>query len=205
MLVDGTVRGLLAALAAPVAPPGGGSACALASAAGASLLMMVAGLPKTRSNEDDRTPLSDALRVLTAIQQQLTDAIDEDAIAYGRVVAAFKLPKSAGAELNTRNAAVERALRGAVEVPLKIMRLSAEALKLAAMIAERCSPPAASDVASAMALLRAGLEGARSAVSSNLVALTNDDFVAATRGETVRLSASAAEAVTNAERWLPIG
>jgi methenyltetrahydrofolate cyclohydrolase len=204
MLVDGTVRGLLAALAAPQAAPGGGSACALAAAAGASLLMMVAGLSRARSKaEDDRTVLSDALRLLTGIQQNLTNAIDADAVAYKRVVAALKLPKSPGTEPNAPDA-MNRALRGASEVPLEIMRLSTEALKLAPVIAERCHRPAASDVVTAIALLRAGVEGARAAVSSNLRNLGNDDFVAMARGEIVRLSAGTAEAVANAERWLTI-
>lgn len=206
MLVDGTVRELLARLAAPQAAPAGGSACALAAAAGASLLMMVAGLSRTRSKADvDRTALSDALSGLTDIQRELTDAIDADAVAYQRVVAALKLPKSPGAELNAHEAAVNQALRGASEVPLEIMRLSSEALELAPAIAERCHRPAASDVATAIALLRAGLEGARAAVSSNLRALGNDEFVAMARGEIVRLGTSAAVAVASAERWLTIG
>src|SRR5262245_29163003 len=147
MLVDGTVRELLARLAAPQAAPGGGSACALTAAAGASLLMMVAGLSRTRPKaEDDRTVLSDALCVLTRIQQELTKAIDADAVAYEQVVAALKLQKSSGIELNARAAAVNRALRGASELPLEIMRLSVEALKLAPVIAERCHRPAASDL-----------------------------------------------------------
>jgi methenyltetrahydrofolate cyclohydrolase len=206
MLVDHTVRELLAALAAPQAAPAGGSACALAAATGASLLMMVAGLSRTRSKaDDDRTVLSDVLRVLTGIQQGLTNAIDADAVAYGRVVAALKLPKSPGTELNASDADVNRALRGASEVPLEIMRLSIEALKLAPVIAERCHRPAASDVVTAIALLRAGAEGARAAVSSNLRNLGNDDFVAMARREIVRLSTNAAEAMANAERWLAIG
>jgi methenyltetrahydrofolate cyclohydrolase len=206
MLTDGTVRGLLAALAAPRAAPAGGSACALASAAGASLLMMVAGLRKKRSGvEADRTILAPALRDLTGIQRKLIDAIDADAAAYRQVIAAFELPKTGAAQLKARDAAVKRALRAASEVPLEIIGLSVEALKLTPMIAEHCRRPAASDVVSAIALLRAGLEGARSAVSSNLASLTDDEFVAAAEEEIVRLSADAANAAAQAERWLAPG
>ena len=48
-LIDRTLRDLLSAFSAPDPTPGGGSAAALASAVGVSLLMMVAGLAKTRN------------------------------------------------------------------------------------------------------------------------------------------------------------
>ena len=54
-------RDLLTAFSSADPTPGGGSASALASAVGASLLMMVAGLPKTRAGSDeDRAALASA-------------------------------------------------------------------------------------------------------------------------------------------------
>ena len=53
MLVDRSVRDLIAAFASSDPTPGGGSASALASAVGASLLQMVASLPTTRSGSGD--------------------------------------------------------------------------------------------------------------------------------------------------------
>ena len=52
-LTELTVTDLLDSFASPAPTPGGGSASALAGALGASLLMMVAGLPRTRGG---RTP-----------------------------------------------------------------------------------------------------------------------------------------------------
>src|SRR5438034_339182 len=128
MLKDKTVRELLAAFASSDPTPGGGSASALASAIGASLLMMVAALPKTRSGSDeDRTALAAAAKALVAVQQQLLEAIDTDSTAYDAVVAAYKLPKATEAEQAARKAAIQRALRGATDVPLGVMRQSAAA------------------------------------------------------------------------------
>src|SRR6185503_9749384 len=113
-LADAPLRDLLAAFSSPDPTPGGGSASALASAVGASLLMMVAGLPKTRTGSDDeRSALAAAAAALTPIRQQLIDAIDADTLAYDHVVAAYKLPKATLAEQTARKASIQQALRKA--------------------------------------------------------------------------------------------
>jgi len=99
MLTDKSVRDLLAAFASSDPTPGGGSASAIASAIGASLLVMVSGLPKTRTGSDeDRAALSAAASALTGVQQQLTEAVDLDTAAYDHVVAAYRMPKATPAE-----------------------------------------------------------------------------------------------------------
>ena len=60
-----------------------------------------------------------------------------------------------------RKPAIERALREATDVPLGVMRLSVDALKHAQAVAAHGHRAAASDVGVAVALLRAGLRGAR--------------------------------------------
>src|SRR4051812_29736711 len=103
MLVDKTVRELLAAFSSSEPTPGGGSAAALAASVGASLLMMVAGLPKTRTNSDaERAALHGASTVLTGVRQQLTEAIDADTAAYDMVVAAYKQARTTPEEQQAR-------------------------------------------------------------------------------------------------------
>ena len=126
-LIDGSVRDLLTKFSSSDPTPGGGSAAALASAIGAALLTMVAGLPKTRSGSDeDRQALAAAIGSLTETRHQLSEAIDADRVAYDRVVAAYKLARSTDEEKSVRKAAIQRALRGAIDVPLQVMRLSAQ-------------------------------------------------------------------------------
>lgn len=189
MLTSRSLRDVIAAFAAAEPTPGGGSASALAASVGASLLLMVAGLEKTRNqSEDDRTALSSAFGALTDIQQQLTAAIDADSAAYDQVVSAYRQPKATDAEKTARKATIERALRMATDVPLGVMRLSVDALKHAQGVAAHGHRAASSDVGVALALLQAGLEGARLNVRTNLDGISDGAYVAAVTAECERLS-----------------
>src|SRR5262249_22019943 len=147
VLTDKSVRDLLAAFSSSDPTPGGGSASALASAVGASLLLMVAALAKARTgSDDDRAALTAAAPAVVAVQQQVTEAIDADSRAYDTVVAAYKLPKANPDEQAARQAAIQRAMRNATDVPLGVMRLSVLALRQARSVAEHGHRAAASDV-----------------------------------------------------------
>lgn len=192
MLTGKTVRDLLDAFASSDPTPGGGSAAALASSVGASLLTMVAALPKTRSNsDDDRAALADAHAALTTVREQLTDAIDADTAAYDRVVAAYRLPKAADEEKAARTVAIQAALRTATDVPLRVMRLSAQALDTAKTVEAHGHAAASSDVGVAIAMLRAGLQGARLNVAVNLEGIRDEDYTRAVSGEVERLAGGA--------------
>ena len=147
MLTSKPLRDVIAAFASSEPTPGGGSASALASSLGTSLLVMVASLPRTRNqSEDDRTALAFSAGALTGVQHQLTEAIDADSAAYGHVVTAYRQPKANDAEKGARQAAIERALRLATDVPLGVMRLSVDALKQAQAVAAHGHRAASSDV-----------------------------------------------------------
>jgi len=184
MLRDLSIADLLAAFSSPAPTPGGGSASALASAVGASLLLMVAALPKTRSGSDeDRAALTAASATLLALRNQLAAAVDEDAAAYDRVVAAYKLPKGAAGEQAVRKAAVQEALRAATDAPLGVMKHSARALEAAEVVAAHGYTSAASDVGVAIALLTAGAAGARLNVDVNLRSIPDEAYRSAVAAE----------------------
>ena len=82
MLVDRSVRDLIAAFGSSDPTPGGGSASALASAVGTSLLMMVAGLPKTRAGSDEnRTALQSASGALSKLRHPSVEPEARDLLA----------------------------------------------------------------------------------------------------------------------------
>jgi methenyltetrahydrofolate cyclohydrolase len=190
-LIDTPLRDLLNAFSSGDPTPGGGSASALASSVGASLLMMVAGLPKTRTNSDEeRTALHGATTALTGLRQQLSEAIDADTAAYDQVIAAYRQPKAAPQEQDARKAAIQRALVAATDVPLGVMRLSVDALEQAAIVAANGHKAAASDVGVACALLVAGANGARLNVEINLEGVTDAAYGEAVRAELERLTAA---------------
>ena len=203
MLVEKSLRDLLADLASPNPTPGGGSASALASAAGVSLLMMVASLPRTRTGAPEERPaLTTASSGLADVQRRLAEAIDADAVAYDRVVAAYKMGKATDAERAARKTAVQAALAGAIDVPLLVMRWSAAALERAPSIAAHGQRAAASDVGVAIRLLDAGFHGARLNVEANLGDLNDATFRNQAAAEVGRLAASVAASIEAAEKLL---
>jgi formiminotetrahydrofolate cyclodeaminase len=198
-LIRRPLRDALAAFASSAPAPGGGSASALSSALGASLLLMVAGLPKTRNNsDDDRAVLAGATNALIGIQQQLTEAIDNDSAAYEQVVSVYKQRASTDAERASRQQAIQRALRHATDVPLGVMRLTVDALKQAQVVAKHGLRAASSDVGVALALLQAGLEGARLNVRVNLGTIVDVPYVEAVKAEADRLAGQSSELVRDA-------
>jgi formiminotetrahydrofolate cyclodeaminase len=203
MLVDRSVRDLLAAFASADPTPGGGSASALASAVGASLLQMVASLPKTRSGaSEERAALQASAAALAELRRQLVEAVDADTAAYDQVVAAYKLPKASPDEQQSRRTAIQTALRAATDIPLTVMRLSARALEQAEAVASCGHGAAASDVGVGVALLRAGAHGAGLNVDINLGSLSDAAYVESARADRARLAAGSALSAERAESLL---
>jgi formiminotetrahydrofolate cyclodeaminase len=192
-LVDQTLQEVLSAFAAVIPTPGGGSACAAASAIGVALLMKAAAVAAVPQH------------TLAGIEAQLTDAIDDDAAAYRDVLAARKQPRDSPTERALRTAAIQGALRHAIDVPLTIMRLSVEALTEVRSLAPRIHRSTVADVAVAATLLRAGFDGARTTVDANLDGLEDANQAASVRNECRLLSERAAQDSSEAERLLRVG
>jgi formiminotetrahydrofolate cyclodeaminase len=183
---------LLDAFASNDPVPGGGSAAALTGALGVSLLIMVAGLPKTRTGApEEAADLSRASARLRPLRESLQELIDRDAAAYQGVVAAYRLPKSSNEEQAHRTQAIAEAMRAATETPLDTMRLCQQALEGAAIVAVNGLGSASSDVAVAIELLLTAAKGAAMNVDANLPALKD-------RAEQVRLERKELEAESSA-------
>jgi formiminotetrahydrofolate cyclodeaminase len=179
---------LLDELAAPTPTPGGGTASAIVGAMGVSLLMMVAGLARTRTNTDEeKASLASARQALAPLRDRLRQLADEDAAAFNAVMAASRLPKGSDEEKRSRTRAVQAALASATVVPLDTLRACAEAMTKAEGVARSGNPSAASDVGVALELVEAAAAGAAANVRVNLEGITDAAFVAATSSETTRL------------------
>lgn len=188
-----TLVDLLDAIAAADAVPGGGSASALSGAIGASLLLMVAGMPKTRTGApEEAADLSEASARLRTLRDELVELIDRDSDAYLGVMEAFKLPKATDAEKQARRAAIQAGTREATEVPLETMRACQQAMRGARVVATCGNPNAESDVGVAIELLMAGLRGARLNVDVNLATLADAAYAQRVREECAVLEQDAA-------------
>ena len=185
-------------LASSAPTPGGGTASAMAGAMGASLLMMVAGLPKSRTNADvERTTLDACRATLGELRAALTRAADDDATAFDAVMAAYRLPKATDEEKAVRKAAIARAMRGATEAPLTTLGLSVQALACGVTVAQHGNPSASSDVRVAALLLKAAAEGAAANIRINLDGMTDTDYrdaTAATMAQALREADASVEA-----------
>jgi glutamate formiminotransferase len=156
MAARGGLPEFLDALAAPTATPGGGSASAAAAAMAAALGAMVTRLAKLDSSafEDDR--------------HFFTEAVERDAEAFQKVMAAYKRPKEERAPF------VEEALHGAAEVPLEVyervsmMQTRLESLQIPAKFG--------SDLAVAKALAIAAKAGVWENVRINLDSIQDEAF-----------------------------
>jgi len=185
---------LIDAFSSTDAVPGGGSAAALAGALGVSLLMMVAGLPKTRTGAPEETAvLAEAASRFHPLRDALVELVDRDSDAYRQVLAAFRLPKVSEAEQAARTEAIDAATRAAIDAPLETMRFCQQALRGAVIVATNGSRKTTSDVGVAVELLMAALRGARLNVDINLAGLNDETYAARIREEVEELVADAAE------------
>ena len=182
---DLSISAFLDALASPEPTPGGGTAAAVAGSIGVALLMMVAGLPKTRGNTDaERQHLTEARAALTSVRERLVALADKDADAYDSVVQAYRLPRASDDEKAARKRAIADGLRAATDTPLETLRAIAEAAPHARVVAQFGNPSAASDVRVALELLEAAGAGAAANVEANLGGL-HDDVYRKTAASTV--------------------
>jgi len=197
------VADLMDAFASTDAVPGGGSAAALAGATGASLLLMVAGLPKTKSGAPEETAdLAEAASRLHPLRDSLLELVDRDSDAYSQVMEAFRLPKGTDEEKEARKQAIERATRLATEAPLNTMRACQQALRGAVVVARNGNRRTTSDIGVGVELLRAALRGAQLNVEINLSSLDDAAYAARVRTEMEQLERDAAADADTARRAL---
>ena len=175
--VDQQLSAFLDALASAEPTPGGGTAAAIAGAMGASLLMMVAGLAKSRTgSEQERVALAEARAALTSVRDRLIALADTDTDAFNQVMAAYRLPKATDQEKGARKDAIQQALKAATTTPLDILRAASDALRLGRVVKEHGNPAAASDVDVGLGLLRAAADGAAANVNINLESIQDEAF-----------------------------
>jgi formiminotetrahydrofolate cyclodeaminase len=187
----------LEALASAAPAPGGGAAAALNVAVGAALIEMVCNLTigKPRYAEHEAT-MKGALARAGEVRAKALALADEDADAFAAVSTAYKLPKDTSAEKADRTAAIQAALVGAADVPLRTAEAAGDVVRLAAEILEGSNVNVISDVAVAASSARAGLESAAVNVEINLAAMAD----AAQRDQVAGRLALVKEHVDEAER-----
>ena len=171
-----TLDGWIDELASVAPAPGGGSAAALAGALAAALVAMVGRLTSSRKAyaavaEEFKGITEEAER----LRLELRRLVDEDAESYRGVMAAYKLPKGTDGEVKARQEAIDKALLGAAEVPLRTARAAARVVELARRAAEAGNKNAVCDAGVGALLGMSAVKGAVYNVAINVKGLAKQE------------------------------
>lgn len=165
-------------LASDSPTPGGGTGAAVAGALGAALVRMLCvltvGKPKYAQHDRLLQAIADACE---EAREALLGLAAKDAEAYDKVGAAYRLPKGTPAEQAARDAAVDQAMKGAIDVPLLVMERCLEVIGNAKSAVQVGNRNAVSDGAAGAELARAALKIAAYNVKINLAALKDAKYV----------------------------
>lgn len=182
--VDGTIRKYMDDAASGAPTPGGGSASALAAALGVSMGRMAANFTVGKKKFAD---VEDRVRAILAelhqAQEELMRLVDEDVRAYGTVSAAYGMPRGTPEEKRSRTAAVQDALRTAMDAPLRAVRACGPVVERLTELVDIANPNLISDVGVSAILAEAALRGAKLNVEINLSFLKDEALVSKTRAE----------------------
>jgi formiminotetrahydrofolate cyclodeaminase len=133
------------------------------------------------------------------LRATLTSRIEEDAEAYEAVLAAYRLPKSESSEAAARQAAIQQAMKRAVEVPLATAADALSAMDLAQEVIEVGLTSAVTDAATGAWMAMASVQAAALSVRSNLRAIEDQAFVTRAGDEVARLTSNAQERLARIE------
>ena len=185
-LVDMTVEEIVHETASESPAPGGGSVAAAVGALGAALGTMVANLSSHKRGWDDRwEEFSDVAVAGKRCHDTLLDLVDEDTEAFNRIMAAWKADEA------HRAAAIQDATRYAIEVPLRVMRTSLEAMGICEAMAEKGMDASLSDAAVGALCIRTAVLGAGLNVRINAQDLEDEGAKAALLAEATSLEEEA--------------
>ncbi len=173
---DLTLAQFLERLASSDPTPGGGTVSAIAGAAAAGLLAMVARLSTGKGGDD--AALGRTLALGDTGRAALLDLAGRDAEAFEAVMQAMRLPKGTDEEKDRRRSAIQKALRGASDVPLEVASRSVALLEASTDLARTGSLNAISDVGVAVLLAHAAVEGALLNVRMNLRSIKDQAYTA---------------------------
>ena len=187
------VQAFLDVLASDSPTPGGGAVAGVAGAAGAALIEMVARLT---IGKDDYVDVAERMGALLAeaetARAAFLDLADRDASAFDGVMAAFKMPRGTDAERAARAEAIQRGYEASAAVPLEVARRAVALMELAREATEKGNVNAASDAASAGAMLFASASAALFNVDINTASMKDAAAVGRMHAEVATLRAEAA-------------
>jgi methenyltetrahydrofolate cyclohydrolase len=189
-----TLGAFLDALASSAPTPGGGSVAATTGAMSAGLVSMVCALTVGKKQfaaiEDEVRAIHDRAETL---RRELQALAEEDVEVFGRLSAAYKLPRVTDADAASRQAAIQQVTRHAAEVPLRTAQVAAAVLPLCTTLAPHVGRLIVSDIGVAAILARAAVLSAILNIEINLAGLDDQIYVRETRARIADLAIGLSE------------
>ena len=171
-------------LASKSAVPGGGGAAALTGAIGIALGSMVCNLTigKKKYAEHEESVKS-ILEKARSLEKDLIGMIDEDAECFLPLSKAYGLPSSTDEEKKIKSETMENGLKKACEVPIKIVKVCYESIKLHEDLVDKGSRLAISDIGVGVQCLRAAILSGQLNVIININSIKDEEYVKSVRDE----------------------
>jgi len=167
-------------LSSKAAVPGGGGASALVGAVGIALGAMVGNLTVGKKKYADvEAEILELLEKANALQTELLQLVDEDAVVFEPLSKAYGIPK----DDPTREQVMEDALKLACTVPMDIMRLCARAIELHDEFAKKGSVLALSDAGVGAIFCKSALQGASLNVFINTLSMVDRSYAGSIEAE----------------------
>ena len=154
--------------------PGGGSIAAYMGSLGVSLATMVANLSSHNRGWDERwKEFSEWAAKGQAYRDTLLHLVDEDTIAFNKIMSARSLPKSTEEEKVNRTNAIQSATKYATEIPFRVMQTTFASMEVIKAMAEIGKPNSVSDAGVGALAARSAVMGAYLNVKINAAGLTD--------------------------------
>lgn len=191
-LFDYSFRKILAIAASDAPTPGGGSVSALVGALGVSMAAMVGNLtcgkPQYAAVE---TEVKDITGRAYFTMNRLEKLMEDDIAAFGKFMAAYRLPKGTAEEKSKRDEAVQKALQNATKTPLETAGTLLEALKITLQLSRIGNKMAISDAGVAAFVCEAAVHAVLLNVDINLPMVKDESFAAQAQEEKERIAGEA--------------
>lgn len=157
--------------------PGGGSVSAYIGALGAALGTMVANISSHKRGWDERwKEFSEWALLGKKLQNTLLKFVDEDTVAFNKILAAAAMPRKTDEEIRKRNSALSEATKVAAMVPFSVMETALQGFTLMREMAEKGNPNSVTDAAVGALALRACIRGAWLNVRINIAGIDDKKF-----------------------------
>jgi len=158
--------------------PGGGSIAALCGALSAALSEMVANLTVTKKKyADSKEEMNAIINKASQLRDRLLNYIEEDSLAYKKVMEAYKLPKETEEEKCLRLERIQEGLKVAASVPLEVAETSYEIFPLVEAVVLRGNSSSVTDALVGAMMARTGVLSAILNIRINLESIKDGEFV----------------------------